>query len=151
LSAVLVYGYPVLGLALLLGAIGLPGPVGLATVLAGSLAGQGRLDACAAVTIAAGASILGDLVGYDGLGRWVGADVLARWGRWVGTRPRVTKGWRDSLHVGAVTRTPTARIGSVANLLAGVSRYRLSTFAAAVISALAVFLSRHPQTGAHSP
>src|SRR4029079_13781165 len=44
LTALLVYGYPVLGLILLFGAIGLPLPDGVATTVGGSLAAQGRLD-----------------------------------------------------------------------------------------------------------
>ena len=41
LSALLIYGYPALALTLLLGAIGLPLPIGVAAVLAGSLAALG--------------------------------------------------------------------------------------------------------------
>jgi hypothetical protein len=44
LAALLVYGYPVLGLTLVLGAIGAPLPTGLATALAGSLAATGRMS-----------------------------------------------------------------------------------------------------------
>jgi len=43
LSALLIYGYPALALTLLLGAIGLPLPIGVAAVLAGSLAALGNL------------------------------------------------------------------------------------------------------------
>jgi len=42
-SALLVYGYPALGLTLLLGAVGLPLPSGLSMIVAGSLAAQGRM------------------------------------------------------------------------------------------------------------
>jgi hypothetical protein len=44
LTALLVYGYPALGLTLLLGAIGLPLTDGVTTTVAGSLAAQGRID-----------------------------------------------------------------------------------------------------------
>ena len=60
LTALLVYGYPALGLTLLLGAIGLPLPDGVATTVAGSLASQGRIDWFWAATIAVTASVLGD-------------------------------------------------------------------------------------------
>src|SRR5450830_284376 len=43
LSALLIYGYPALAATLLLGAIGLPLPIGVAAVLAGSLAALGNL------------------------------------------------------------------------------------------------------------
>lgn len=42
LAALLTYGYPVLGLTLLLGAIGLPLPAGLVAAVAGSLVAQGN-------------------------------------------------------------------------------------------------------------
>lgn len=44
LSALLICGYPALALTLLLGAIGLPLPIGVAAVLAGSLAALGTLS-----------------------------------------------------------------------------------------------------------
>ena len=44
LSALLIYGYPALALTLLLGAIGLPLPIGVAAVLAGSLVALGNLS-----------------------------------------------------------------------------------------------------------
>jgi hypothetical protein len=44
LAGLLVYGYPVLGLILFLGALGLHLPSALAVVVAGSLAAQGRMS-----------------------------------------------------------------------------------------------------------
>ena len=58
LTALLVYGYPVLGLALLLGAIGLPLPGGLAMIVAGSLAGQERVS-----WIGGGIALIASVVG----------------------------------------------------------------------------------------
>ena len=63
LTALLVYGYSVLGLTLLLGAIGLPLPDGIATTVAGSLAAQGRMNWLWAGTITVAASVLGDAIG----------------------------------------------------------------------------------------
>ena len=73
LTSLLVYGYPALGLILLLGAIGLPLPDGIATTIAGSLASQGRIDWFWAAMIVVLASVLGDAVGY-GLGRMLSAE-----------------------------------------------------------------------------
>jgi hypothetical protein len=63
LTALLVYGYSALGLTLLLGAIGLPLPDGIATTVAGSLAAQGRMNWLWAGTITVVASVLGDGIG----------------------------------------------------------------------------------------
>ncbi len=69
------YSYPVLGLTLLLGAIGLPVPTGLATAVAGSLAARGSLSWAWAAALGVIASVLGDAVGY-GLGRVLGRRFL---------------------------------------------------------------------------
>lgn len=137
LAAMLAYGYPVLGLTLLLGAIGLPLPTGLSMALAGSLAEQGRMSWLWAGAVAVTASVLGDVVGY-GLGRVLGREFLERWGRWLGYTParhvRVRKLFE---RWGGVTvllsRTFVEPLSSVANLLAGAGRFRLLHFVAYII------------------
>jgi hypothetical protein len=86
LSALLIYGYPALALTLLLGAIGLPLPIGVAAVLAGSLAALGKLGWQWAGLIAVTASFAGDMIAY-GIGRAVSDGFLARHGRWIGYSP----------------------------------------------------------------
>jgi len=134
LTALLVYGYPVLGLTLLLCAIGLPLPDGIATTVAGSLIAQGRMDWALAGTITVAASILGDGVGYS-LGRLLNQEVLERHGRWFAYTPArrarvqlLFNRW-GSLTI-FLTRTIMSYLAPVASLLAGVSRYRLSKFLA---------------------
>jgi membrane protein DedA with SNARE-associated domain len=132
LTALLVHGYAVLGLTLLLGAIGLPLPDGLATIVSGSLAAQGHLKWLWAGAIAVTASVLGDMVGY-GFGRLLGAGVLERHGHWFGyTAVRRTRVERlfdqwGSLTV-LLTRTLVSYLRSAASLLAGVSHYRITYF-----------------------
>jgi hypothetical protein len=87
LSALLIYGYPALALTLLLGAIGLPLPIGVAAVLAGSLAALGNLRWEWAGLIAVTASFAGDMIAY-GIGRAVSDSFLARHGRWIGYSPQ---------------------------------------------------------------
>jgi membrane protein DedA with SNARE-associated domain len=134
LTALLLYGYPVLGLTLLLGSIGLPLPDGVATTIAGSMAAQGRMDWAWAGAITVTASVLGDAVGY-GAGRLVSTKVLERHGRWVGytaaRRARVQQLFDQwgSLTV-FITRTFMSYLSSVASLLAGMSHFRLSKFLA---------------------
>jgi membrane protein DedA with SNARE-associated domain len=132
LSALLRYGYAVLGLTLLLGAIGLPVPTGIAATVAGSLAAAGRLDWVAAGTIAIAASVLGDTVAY-GLGRGVSEQFLARRGRWFGyTAARHAHARALFDRWGAltvlVTRTLVSHLSSMVSLLAGMSHYRLAAF-----------------------
>jgi len=130
LSAPLVYGYP--ALTLLLGAIGLPLPIGVAAMPAGSLAALGNLRWEWAGLIAVTASFAGDMIAY-GIGRAVSDNFLARYGRWIGYSPQR----RDSIAAllqrwGGITvvisRTLTSSLSSVVSIFAGVSRYRFSHF-----------------------
>jgi|PersoiStandDraft_1058852.scaffolds.fasta_scaffold50833_2 membrane-associated protein len=132
LSALLIYGYPALALTLLLGAIGLPLPIGVAAVLAGSLAALGNLHWGWAAATAVIASFAGDMIAY-GIGRAVSEDFLARHGRWVGYTTERKNHIQSLLQKwGGVTviisRTLTSSLSSVVSLLAGVSRYRFAHF-----------------------
>ena len=64
LAALLVYGYPMLGLTLMLGAVGVPFPSALSVVVAGSLAAQGQMSWLWAGAVVVASSVLGDLAGY---------------------------------------------------------------------------------------
>jgi len=132
LAALLVYGYPILGLTLLLGAIGLPLPTGLATIIAGSLAAAGKMSWAGAGIIVLTTSLLGDIVGYA-LGRLLSPDFLARWARWIGyTAARHAQAELLFTRWGGLgvllTRTLVSPLGSVVNLFAGASHYPLSRF-----------------------
>jgi membrane protein DedA with SNARE-associated domain len=137
LAALLVYGYPILGLTLLLGAIGLPLPTGLSTAVAGSLAAQGQLSWLWASTIAVTSSVAGDMIGY-GLGHVLGLKFLERRGHWLGYTPaRRARVEQLFSHWGVLTvllsRTLVSHLSSVVSLLAGSSRYRLYEFLALAI------------------
>ena len=132
LSALLIYGYPALAGTLLLGAIGLPLPIGVAAVLAGSLAALGNINWGWAAAVAVVASLAGDIIAY-GIGRAVSEDFLARHGRWIGyTAERkarmqaLLQQWGGATVI--VSRTLTSSLSSVVSLLAGVSRYRFAPF-----------------------
>jgi membrane-associated protein len=132
LAAVLAYGYPALAATLLLGAIGLPLPIGVAAVLAGSLAALGKLGWEWAATIAVIASFAGDMIAY-GIGRALSDSFLARHGRWIGYSPErkdqiqtLLRRWGGITVI--ITRTLTSSLSSVVSLFAGVSRYRFSHF-----------------------
>ncbi len=137
LTWVLVYGYSALGFIVLFGSIGLPLPDGLAMALAGSLAGQGRINWMQAGAVAIVASVVGDLAGY-GIGRMLGQQFLDKRGQWIGYTPA------RRAHVDAlfnrwglltifVTRTFVSYLSSVANIFAGVSRFGIFRFLAVAV------------------
>lgn len=132
LSALLIYGYPALALTLLLGAIGLPLPIGVAAVLAGSLAALGNLRWEWAGIIAVTASFAGDMIAY-GIGRAFSDNFLARHGRWIGYSPQrrdniqgLLQRWGGITVI--VSRTLTSSLSSVVSIFAGISRYQFSHF-----------------------
>jgi membrane protein DedA with SNARE-associated domain len=134
LSALLVYGYPILALVFLFGAIGLPLPTGLSATIAGSLSALGRMDLLIACLTAITASLLGDLAAY-GLGRAGSKRFLERWGRWIGYMPKrqapaeaLFERW-GGLAV-LLTRTLMSHLSSILSLLAGLHRYRIYPFLA---------------------
>jgi membrane-associated protein len=128
LAALLLYGYPALGLMLLAGAVGLPLPDGVATALAGSLIASGRMSWLWAGAVASLASLLGDVIGYV-VGRWLSRELLDRYGGWIGyTRARHARVGllfrRYGVLTVLLTRTFVSYLSSVTSLLAGASRYR---------------------------
>jgi membrane protein DedA with SNARE-associated domain len=136
-AALLAYGYPVLGAALLLGALGVPLPNGLLAALAGALAAQGKLSLAWAGAFAVAMSVCGDMAGY-GLGRLFTTPRSAGWTRWLG----LTAAKRASLQRvfdrhGALTvlvsRTLVSSLSSVVNLVAGAGGYRPVRFLALAI------------------
>lgn len=132
LSALLVYGYPVLALTLVLGAIGLPVPTGLSVAVAGSLAAMGHMNWLWANAVAVAASVLGDATGY-GLGRVVGQRLFDRhrgWSRYLAARRERAQALFDRWGAVAIviSRTLASHLSSVLSLLAGVARYPLSVF-----------------------
>jgi membrane protein DedA with SNARE-associated domain len=137
LSGLLNYGYPVLVLTLVLGAIGLPAPAGLAAAIAGSLSASGRLDWITVVVVGTMASVLGDAIVF-GLGRWLGAGFLGRHGRWMGFTPSrgarlqiVFERWGAMLVL--ISRTLVSSLSSIVSFVAGMNGYRLSLFLALAV------------------
>jgi membrane protein DedA with SNARE-associated domain len=134
LAALLTYSYPVLGLILLLGAIGAPVPTGFATVLAGVLCADGTMAWPLASAIAVIASVAGDIVGY-GIGRLAGEGFVARHGHLFGySGERKTRiEWLFHRWGGVtvlLTRTLVSHLSSLASLLAGLSSYAFAAFMA---------------------
>jgi membrane protein DedA with SNARE-associated domain len=132
LSALLIYGYPALALTLLLGAIGLPLPIGVAAVLAGSLVALGTLRWQWAGLIAVAASFAGDMIAYA-IGRTVSDHFLARYGRWIGYSAErkaqiqaLLSRWGGATVI--LSRTLTSSLSSIVSLFAGIGRYGFARF-----------------------
>lgn len=132
LSAVLAYGYPALAVTLLLGAVGLPLPTGLVTVLTGSLAALGQIQWPWAAAVAIVASLAGDAIAFL-IGRLVGEKFLISHGRWLGYSPqRFARVQTLFARWGGLTvlftRTLVSHLSSLMSLLAGLSRYPWPSF-----------------------
>lgn len=147
LSALLVYGYPALALTLLLGAIGLPLPIGVATVLAGSLAALGNLKWEWAAAIAVVSSFVGDIVAY-GIGRAVSENLLVRYGRWIGYSAErkahvqaLLARWGGMTVI--ISRTLTSSLSSIVSLFAGIGRYGFARFLSFALAGRLVWTSAY--------
>jgi membrane protein DedA with SNARE-associated domain len=130
----MVYGYAGLGTTVLLGAMGLPLPNGLATTVAGALAAQGRITLILAATVTVVASVLADIVDYV-LGKLLGWTVLERHGRWFGFTParharaeRLFEQW--GLLTVFITRTFVSYLSTIVSVLAGAGHFGLPKFLA---------------------
>lgn len=129
LTAVLAYGAPALGLALLVVALGIPLPATLLLLASGAFVRQGVLD----VRVALGLGLLGSVLGDSGsycLGRCGGALVLRRVeGRALWRQAQATFERRGALAI-FLTRFLLTPLALPTNLLAGSSRYAYGRFLA---------------------
>lgn len=75
LAALLVYGLWLLFFVIAIASVGLPLPVTLMLVVAGSFVEQGEMNLLEVIAVASGAAVLGDQIGY-GLARWRGRRVV---------------------------------------------------------------------------
>jgi membrane protein DedA with SNARE-associated domain len=81
-------GYPLLGVAVGIEALGVPVPGETAVILAGLAANQHRLSIVLVIVVAAGGAIIGDNIGFV-IGRRGGRALLERPGRFHEERKRV--------------------------------------------------------------
>ncbi len=126
------YGYPILGITLLIGAIGVPVPASLVATVAGALLAEGDLQPAPTLLVALSACVAGDLVGY-GLGRFGGDQFARRHGRWVGMGTKrigqvegLFQRWAGPTML--VSRSLIAILAPAVNLLAGASAQSLQAF-----------------------
>lgn len=131
LAALLVYGLPVLFGAILMCSVGIPFPVSLVLVAAGSFAQQGEMKLWQVIVVATVAAVLGDQIGY-GLARWGGRRLIQRISRRVGGEARIkqaesfTRRWSGAGIF--LSRWLVAALGPWVNVTSGVAAYPWQRF-----------------------
>jgi membrane protein DedA with SNARE-associated domain len=131
LAALLVYGLPVLFGVVLIAAVGMPFPVSLMLVAAGSFAEQGEMRLVPVIIVASGAAILGDQIGY-GLARWGGRRLINRVVRRIGGAEKIKKAEAMSKRWGGAgvffSRWLVTELGPWLNVTSGVAGYSWRRF-----------------------
>jgi len=98
LAALLTYGLPVLFGVILVCSVGIPFPISLMLVAAGSFVEQGELKLWQVIAVGSLAAVLGDQIAY-GLSRWGGRRLINRISRKLGVENKIkeaealTKRW----------------------------------------------------------
>jgi membrane protein DedA with SNARE-associated domain len=138
LTALLVYGYPVLFGVVLAGSIGLPVPSDLFVLAAGGFVASGDLDLVTVLVLVFAAAITGDCLVFLVV-RWLGHEVVVRHGRRIGlgeerlAAARARFGAFLGLSV-FVTRWLLTPLSVPATVLAALGRYPLGYFAAFAVA-----------------
>ena len=98
LAALLVYGLPVLFGVILICSVGIPFPISLMLVAAGSFVEQGEMKLWQVIAVSSVAAVMGDQLAY-GLSRWGGRRLINRISRRIGGEAKIkqaealTKRW----------------------------------------------------------
>ena len=133
LTGMLTYGPPAFGLALLIGALGIPIPGTLMVLAAGAFVRQGVLDGATAAALGLLGAVAGDIGSYA-MGRFAQGWVQRRFGRsaaW--QKARSTFDRRGGLTV-YLTRFALTPLALPVNLIAGGSGYTFWRFFISVLT-----------------
>jgi membrane-associated protein len=126
LAALLVYGLPVLFGVILICSVGIPFPISLMLVAAGSFVEQGDMKLWQVVVVASVAAVLGDQLAY-GLSRWGGRRVVNRLSRKIGVEANIkhaevlTKRWSGAGIF--LSRWLITALGPWVNVASGIAAY----------------------------
>jgi membrane protein DedA with SNARE-associated domain len=126
LAALLVHGLPVLFTVILICSVGIPFPISLVLVAAGSFVQQGDMNLWQVIAVASIAAVLGDQVAY-GLSRWGGRGVVNRLSRRIGAEANIkqaealTKRWSDAGIF--LSRWLITALGPWVNVASGIAAY----------------------------
>jgi membrane protein DedA with SNARE-associated domain len=126
LGAVLVYGVPLLFVVIAVASVGVPFPVSLTLVAAGSFAKQGEMKLLPVIVAASLAAILGDQIGY-GISRWGGRRLINRITRRIGGDEKIKKAEALSKKWGGpgifFSRWLITELGPWLNVTSGITGY----------------------------
>ncbi|MEP6636663.1 MAG: DedA family protein [Acidobacteriota bacterium] len=126
LAALLVYGLPVLFGVILVCSAGVPFPISLMLVAAGSFVEQGDMKLWQVIAVASLAAVLGDQIAY-GLSRWGGRRLINRISRKIGVEGKVEKAetWTKRWSGAGIflSRWLVTALGPWVNVASGVSAY----------------------------
>jgi membrane-associated protein len=148
LAAVSQYGSPALFGIVAIAALGVPLPITLLLIVAGSMISQGAMDLWWAIGAAGAGSILGDQAGYA-IGRWGGPAVVAKLSRLLGKNVDLPAMEAKARNWGGpgifVTRWIFGALGPWINLASGTAGYPWHWFlfwdALGEITGAAVYIS----------
>ncbi len=131
LAALSQYGLPMLFGVTAIAAVGVPLPISLMLVAAGSFVELGEMKLWQVIVVAGGAAVLGDQVGYA-LGRWGGQRLLARLSRRKDGDAKVAQAQRFAKRWGGAgiffSRWLLTPLGPWLNLTSGIAAYPWSRF-----------------------
>jgi membrane-associated protein len=126
LAALLVYGVPLLFAVIAIAAVGVPFPVSLTLVAAGSFAKQGEMRLLSVILAGSFAAILGDQIGY-GISRWGGRRLIDRMTRRLGGAEKIKKAEALLKNWGGpgifFSRWLITELGPWLNVTSGIARY----------------------------
>lgn len=126
LAALLVYGLPVLFGVILICSVGVPFPISLMLVAAGSFVEQGEMKLWQVIAVASLAAVLGDQIAY-GLSRWGGRRLVNRLSRKLGADEKIkqaeamTKRWSGAGIF--FSRWLVTALGPWVNVASGIAGY----------------------------
>jgi membrane-associated protein len=126
LAALLVYGLPVLFGVILICSVGIPFPISLMLVAAGSFVEQGEMKLWQVIVVASVAAVLGDQIAY-GLSRWGGRRLINRISRKIGGEANIkqaealTKRWSGAGIF--LSRWLVTAFGPWVNVASGIAAY----------------------------
>ena len=131
LTAFSQYGLPLLFAVIMIAAAGIPLPITLMLVAAGSFVALGQMKFWQVIVVASTAAVLGDQIGYA-LGRWGGHQVAARVNRkkaWAAQMQRAEKFARRWGGAGIFfSRWLVTPLGPWINLSSGMAAYPWARF-----------------------
>lgn len=126
LAALLVYGVPLLFAVIAIAAVGVPFPVSLTLVAAGSFAKQGEMRLLSVILAGSLAAILGDQIGYS-ISRWGGRRLIDRITRRLGGAEKIKRAEALSKKWGGpgifFSRWLVTELGPWLNVTSGIAGY----------------------------